>query len=130
MSCAPAADHATDPLFMDTITLCDLAVNYRIGVPDEERAQPQRLLITVEMQRDVRAAAAADDLQKTIDYYAVSRRLIRLGEGRSWKLIETLASDIARLVIGEFGAEAATVEIKKFIIAEARYVSVRLTRTK
>ncbi len=112
----------------DTITLADLEVRYRVGVPDAERAQPQRLLLTLEMRRDFTRAAASDDLRETIDYYAVSRRLLALGEGRSWKLIETLAADIAALVLGDFGAESVTVEVKKFIIPEARHVSVRLTR--
>jgi 7,8-dihydroneopterin aldolase/epimerase/oxygenase len=67
-------------------------------------------------------------LRETIDYYAVSRRLLAFGEGRSWKLIETLAVDIAAMVLADFGAEAVTVEVKKFIIPEARHVSVRLTR--
>ena len=40
---------------MDTITLTDLEVHYRVGVPDAERAQPQRLLLTIEMQRDFTA---------------------------------------------------------------------------
>ncbi|HEY6169704.1 MAG TPA: dihydroneopterin aldolase [Verrucomicrobiae bacterium] len=113
---------------MDTITIYDLAANFRVGVPDQERAQPQRLLITVEMHRDFSAAAASDDLRHTIDYYAVSRRLVGFGEGRSWKLIETLASDIAAMVLKEFNAEAVTVEVKKFVVPEARYISVRLNR--
>lgn len=113
---------------MDTIVISDLEVCYRVGVPDAERAQPQRLLLTVEMWRDFTRAAASDDLRETIDYYAVSRRLLAFGDGRSWKLIETLAADIATLVLADFGAKAVTVEVKKFIIPEARHVSVRLTR--
>lgn len=115
---------------MDTITLTDLEVRYHVGVPDAERAQPQRLLLTVAMQRDFTRAAASDDLRETIDYYAVSRRLLNFGEGRSWKLIEKLAADIATLVLADFGAEAVSVEVKKFILPETRYVSVRLTRRK
>ncbi|MSU26793.1 MAG: dihydroneopterin aldolase [Pedosphaera sp.] len=114
----------------DTITLVDLEVHYHVGVPDAERAQPQRLLLTIEMQRDFTRAAASDDLRETIDYYAVSRRLLAFGEGRSWKLIEKLGADIAALVLVDFCAEEVTVEVKKFIIPEARYVSVRLTRTR
>jgi dihydroneopterin aldolase len=112
----------------DSITLTDLEVHYHVGVPDAERAQPQRLLLTVEMQHDFTRAAASDDLRETIDYYAVSRRLLALGEGRSWKLIEKLAADIAAMVLADFGAAAVTVEVKKFIIPEARHVSVRLSR--
>ena len=113
---------------MDLITLTDLEVYYRVGVPDAERAQPQRLLLTVEMEHDFTRAAASDDLRETIDYYAVSRRLLNFGEGRSWKLIEKLGSDIAAMVLADFGAQAVSVEVKKFIIPEARHVSVRVRR--
>ncbi|MBM3849932.1 MAG: dihydroneopterin aldolase [Verrucomicrobia bacterium] len=113
---------------MDTITLRDLEVHYHIGVPDEERVHPQRLLISVEMETDIRPAAAGDDLAHTINYYAVSQRLLGLGRGRSWRLIETLVSEIADLVLREFGARRVHVEVRKFIIPEARHVSVRITR--
>lgn len=115
---------------MDTITLTDLEVHYRVGVPDAERAVPQRLLLTVEMQHDFTRAAASDDLRETIDYHAVSRRLLNFGEGRDWRLIEKLAADLAAMVLADFGAEVVNVEVKKFIIPEARHVSVRLTRTR
>lgn len=113
----------------DTITLTDLEVHYHVGVPEAERAQAQRLLLTIEMQHDFTRAAASDDLRETIDYYAVSRRLLAFGEGRSWKLIEKLAADIAAMVLADFGASAVTVEVKKFIVPEARFVSVRLSRS-
>jgi len=113
----------------DSITLTDLEVHCHVGVPEAERAQAQRLLLTVEMQHDFTRAAASDDLRETIDYYAVSRRLLAFGEGRSWKLIEKLAADIAAMVLADFAAKAVTVEVKKFIIPEARFVSVRLSRS-
>ena len=115
---------------MDTITISELEVFYRVGVPDAERAQPQRLLLTVELAHDFVAAAATDDLTKTIDYYAVSQRLLRYGEGRSWKLIEKLAADIAEMLLTEFQPASVSVEVKKFIIPEARHVAVRLTRSR
>ena len=113
---------------MSKISIVDLEVFYRVGVPDEERAQAQRLLLTVEMEHDFSQAAQTDDLTQTINYYAVTQRLLKLGEGRSWKLIETLAGEIAQLVLTEFQAAAVTVEVKKFIIPQARYVAVSLTR--
>ncbi len=115
---------------MDTITICDLEVFYHVGVPDAERAQPQRLLLTVELAYDFTDAAAMDELTKTIDYYAVSQRLLRYGEGRSWKLIEKLAADIAGTLLLEFQPASVSVEVRKFIIPQARHVAVRLTRSR
>lgn len=114
--------------FMDTIKIVDLEVHYRVGVPEEERAVPQRLLITIEMGHEFADAARTDDISNTIDYHSVSRRLLGFSEGRSWKLIETLASDIADLIKGEFGVRTVSVEIKKFVLPEAAYVAVRLSR--
>lgn len=113
---------------MDTIVIKDLEVQFRVGVPDAERAQPQRLLITLKIEHDFVAAAGADSIGATIDYYAVSRAVLDLGKERSWKLIETLAEDLARLVLDRFGASGVMVEVKKFILPEARYVSVRISR--
>jgi dihydroneopterin aldolase len=113
---------------MDRILIKDLEVFYRVGVPDEERRAPQRLLLTVELEHDFTTAAKTDDLDATINYFAVSQRLLKFGEGREWKLIESLAVEIAETILREFNAAATEVEVKKFIIPQAAYVSVRTTR--
>jgi 7,8-dihydroneopterin aldolase/epimerase/oxygenase len=103
-------------------------VFYRVGVPDAERAQPQRLLLTVEMESDFSAAAKTDSIADTIDYFAISQRLLKFGDGREWKLIEKLATDIADTILAEFKPAGVTVEVKKFVIPQARHVSVSLTK--
>jgi 7,8-dihydroneopterin aldolase/epimerase/oxygenase len=110
------------------ISIVDLEVFYRAGVPDEERARPQRLLLTVEMETDFSAAAKSDDIADAIDYFAVSQRLLKFGDGCSWKLIEKLAADIADMILAEFKPQSVTVEVKKFPIPQARHVSVVITR--
>jgi dihydroneopterin aldolase len=115
---------------MSQISIVDLEVFYRVGVPDAERAQPQRLLLTIEMESDFSAAANSDSIVDTIDYYAVTQKLLKFGEGREWKLIEKLAADICDLILAEFKPRAVTVEVKKFIIPQARHVAVSLTRTR
>jgi dihydroneopterin aldolase len=113
---------------MEAIKIKDLTVQYHIGVPEAERAKPQRLLISVEMKGDFGKACETDDLSATIDYGAVSRRLQAFGEGRSWKLIEKLASDIGQMILEEFRPAGVEVEVKKFIIPQAKYVSVKVER--
>ncbi len=115
---------------MDTITIKDLEVFYCVGVPDEERAKPQRLLLTIEMEHDFRAAASEDELSNTIDYFAVSQRLLAFGDGVHWKLIETLAVDIAQMVLEDFGPHAVAIEVKKFILPQTKHVAVRVTRSR
>jgi dihydroneopterin aldolase len=112
------------------ISIIDLEVFYRVGVPDVERAQPQRLLLTVEMESNFSAAAKSDGIADTIDYFAVTQRLLKFGEGRSWRLIEKLAADIAGAILSEFKPQSVTVEVKKFVIPQARHVSVSLTKAR
>jgi len=114
---------------MDSIQIADFEVYYRVGVPDAERATPQRLLITVEMFLDFAAAAAGDDLTQTINYFEVCQRLSEFGRNREWKLIEKLGSDLSEMILRDFRPASVTVEVKKFIIPQARFVSVRLARS-
>jgi FolB domain-containing protein len=108
------------------ISIVDLEVFYRVGVPDEERAKPQRLLLTIEMEFDCAKAAKTDSIADTIDYFAVSQRLLKFGEGQSWKLIEKLAADIQGMILREFRPQSISIEVKKFVIPQARFVSVKI----
>jgi len=115
---------------MSKISIVDLEVFFCLGVPEAERAAAQRLLLTVEMEFDFAAAADRDDLAGTIDYFAVCQRLLGFGRNRSWRLIETLATDVADALLTEFKPAAVSVEVKKFIIPEARHVSVSVAKRK
>ena len=113
---------------MSRISIVDLEVLYRVGVPDAERAQPQRLLLTVEMESDFSAAAQSDSIADTIDYFTVTQRLLKFGDGKSWKLIEKLAADIADMILSEFKPISVTVEVKKYPVPQARHVSVTVAK--
>jgi FolB domain-containing protein len=115
---------------MAKITIVDLEVFYRVGVPDEERAKPQRLLVTVDMSLDFTSAIASDRVERTINYQTVADELLKFGEGRSWKLIEKLASNIADLVLAKYTPDAVMVEVKKFSIPQAGFVSVSLGKAR
>lgn len=115
---------------MATITIADLETFYQVGVTEAERAQPQRLLVTVQLVHDLARAQSTDALADTIDYARLVDRVLQFGRGRQWALIETVAADLATMILEEFGPEAVAVEVKKFAIPQARYVSVRLERRK
>jgi 7,8-dihydroneopterin aldolase/epimerase/oxygenase len=113
---------------MSFITIVDLEVFYRVGVTDEERSHPQRLLLTIDLKFDFSSAAVSGRVGRTIDYQEVAKHMFKLGESRNWRLIESVATDIATKILAEFHPESVTVEVKKFSIPEARYVSVSLTK--
>lgn len=109
---------------MAKISIVDLEVFYRVGVPDEERARPQRLLLTIEMESPFARAAKSDSIADTIDYFAVSQRLLKFGDNQSWKLIEKLAADMGEMILSEFKPKKVSVEVKKFPIPQAGHVAV------
>ncbi len=115
---------------MSRISIVDLEVYYCVGVTDEERSKPQRLLLTVDMNYDFAAASVSDRIEKTINYQAVAEELLKFGEGRSWKLLEKLVDNLADLVLNRYRPQSVLVEVKKFVIPQARYVAVSLTRAR
>ncbi|MGH7973285.1 MAG: dihydroneopterin aldolase, partial [Limisphaerales bacterium] len=89
---------------------------------------PQRLLLSVEMEFDFSSASKSDAIGETINYYEVAQELLKFGEGRSWRLLERLVSEIADAILTRYRPDAVLVEVKKFVIPEARYVAVSLSR--
>ena len=115
---------------MSRISIVDLEVFYCIGLTDEERAAPQRLLITIDLNFDFTSASLSDRIEKTINYHTLAQRVLRFGDGRSWKLVEKLAANLADMILLEFRPQEVSIEIKKFPIPQAQYVSVALTRSR
>ena len=58
----------------DSIYLQELEVRYHVGVPEEERAHPQRLLLNLELKLDISRAAKGDSLSETVNYHDVAQR--------------------------------------------------------
>ena len=112
----------------DKISIAEIEVECRIGVPDEERSAPQRLLISLELEKNLSIAARSDDLTKTIDYHVVWLRVREICSEKERRLIETLAEEIAEIILREFMPETVRVEIRKFILPETRHVAVRIER--
>jgi FolB domain-containing protein len=115
---------------MSRITIVDLEVHYCVGVTDEERAKPQRLLLTIEMKLDFSSAAISDRIEKSINYQTLADDLIKFGTGRTWKLLERLVTNVADMILARYKPDSVLVEAKKFALPQARYVSVSLSRAR
>jgi dihydroneopterin aldolase len=88
---------------MDIIFLRDLRIDTVIGIYDWERAIRQTVHIDLELAADIGKAAASDQIEDTLDYKAVAKRVIAFVETSSFQLVETLAERVAEIVQQEFG---------------------------
>src|SRR3954469_11936272 len=87
---------------MDKIFLSALNGECIVGIWEWERRVKQTVIIDVEMAADIRRAAASDRIEDTIDYKSVAKRLIAFVGDSHYQLVETLAEQIARVVVVEF----------------------------
>lgn len=87
---------------MDIIFLRGLKVDCVIGVWEWERRTTQSLRFDLEMATDIRAAARSDDLNDTLNYKAVSKRIQQFVGDSEHQLVETLAEHLAELILKEF----------------------------
>ena len=115
---------------MSRISIVELEVHYCVGVGDAERAKPQRLLLTVEMNLDFAPAAMSDRVERSINYQNVVDDLLKFGENRNWKLLEKLVSNIADAILMRYKPDSVMVEVKKFVIPQARYVAVSVVKSR
>jgi FolB domain-containing protein len=110
------------------IEIADLEVKSKIGVPEEERATFQRLLVSVRLQIPNSFEELRDDFASTIDYGAVAAEIRRIAQNNELHLVETLVSEIANGLMNRFPIRTLVIELKKFVLPDARYVSVKTTR--
>ena len=87
---------------MDVVFIEDLRIETVIGIYDWERKIKQIVALDVEMAFDNRKPAATDRIEDTLDYKAVSKRLIAFVENSHFELVETLAERCAQVVLEEF----------------------------
>jgi 7,8-dihydroneopterin aldolase/epimerase/oxygenase len=114
----------------DLIRIVDLEVFAHIGVPDAERHEAQRLLISLEINIDSFShAAGTDNLAWTINYVDVVEHVKHVTTKRARKLLETLAEELAADLLKAFPIKKITLEIKKFVLPDAQYVSVIIERS-
>lgn len=112
----------------DHIHIEQLEVFAQIGVPDEERAAPQRLVFNITFWPTHNGPELADDIARTVNYAAVCAETKSFAQGRSDRLIETLAEALAGHLLDAFEIQRITVELRKFILPDVEFVSVTVTR--
>jgi len=113
----------------DEIEIRRLQVETHIGVPDEERAEPQALWISVWMRPSQGFSGLQDRVENTVDYHAVSLAIADLAAAKPRHLIETLATDVAEFLLSTYPLLSVDVKVEKKILPNADFVGVKITRS-
>jgi dihydroneopterin aldolase len=115
--------------FPDEIHIEQLDVFTRIGVPEQERANPQRLTVSISFWPYQQASDVADHIERAVNYSAVAEETRNFVRDQSVSLIETLADRLASHLLKSFPIQKVTIELRKFALQDAKYVSVTVSRT-
>lgn len=115
---------------MDKIFINDLQVETVIGIFDWEREIKQTISINLEMEFDISEAAKSDDINDSLDYKKVSKRIISLCEKADSYLVENLIEKIAQVVLKEFPVSKVTVSLEKpGALRGSKSVGIKITRS-
>jgi 7,8-dihydroneopterin aldolase/epimerase/oxygenase len=98
---------------MDMISINNLRLATHIGVTEEERSEPQWVLVSVELQTDLGAAAKSDELDDTINYHWATNEIAAIVRSSQCRLLEYLAGKIASRMSKIERVLGVTVEVAK-----------------
>jgi len=103
-----------------------------IGVTDREREILQEIVTALHVKVDFAKAAASDSIGDTVDYRALTRRLIAAGESSRFHLVETLAAHLVRVILDDFpSVQEVRVEVEKSgALSAARSVRAVVSATR
>ena len=116
---------------MDKVFIEALEIECVIGIYDWERTIKQPIVLDIEMAFDNRIPAASDNIDDTLDYKAVSKRLIQYVSESSFGLVETLAERCCEIILAEFAVTHVRFTLSKIgAVRGAKAVGVIIERTR
>ena len=98
---------------MDIVYIRDLKIETVIGIYDWEREIKQTVSLDLEMAHDIRRAGETDNIEDTLNYKAVAKRLISFISESEFLLVETMAEKCAQIVLNEFSVPWLKLRLSK-----------------
>ena len=116
---------------MDNVIIEELRIDTIIGVNEWERSVKQTLMITAELSCNIKKAAANDQLIDTVDYTGIANRMIAFSSIHHFQLIETLAEQLAQLLLAEYPIQCVKITVRKSAaIAQAASAGIQIERSR
>ena len=97
----------------DRVLVPGIPAKASVGCTEEERREPQTILIDIEMRCDLAQAARSDSIADAIDYVLVRNEVERVASSRPYVLIETIAERVASSLLDAFPVEETLVRVRK-----------------
>ncbi len=98
---------------MDIVFIRDLQIETVIGIYDWERKVRQIISLDIDMASDIKKAADSDNIEDTLSYKTVAKRLIAFVEQSEFELVESLAEKICEIILGEFNVPWVRLTLNK-----------------
>ncbi len=113
----------------DCLIISELKLPVTIGVYDWEQKTKQTLLLDLSLQFDNASVAKTDSIEKAIDYEALCQQIMTFASQTSFALIETLAEELAALILKDPRIWTVQLTLKKpTAIDNANYTAISITR--
>lgn len=112
----------------DQILISNLELSSHIGITAGEREKSQRLTVSLMLHPKRDFSGLDDRIENTVDYAEVCTRTCALAALEPRHLIETLAEQIAQMLLADFPLNAVEIELRKYILPETEYVAVKIRR--
>jgi dihydroneopterin aldolase len=98
---------------MDIVFIRELKIDTVVGIYDWERRIRQQVVLDLDMGMDLKPAAKSGRIEDTLDYKAVAKRVVQHVGGKEFQLVETLAEEVAAIVMQEFKIRWVKVTLHK-----------------
>ena len=116
---------------MATIRVTNLRLRTIIGINDWEREKKQDIIINITIQFDAGQSSDSDNIEDTIDYKTLTKKIIQTAENSQYFLLEKLGDVILNIILEHPLVHEATVKIDKpQALRFADSVSLELTKNK
>lgn len=115
---------------LDQIHIRELGFRCIIGINEEERREKQDVGVNITLSADLHRACRSDRIEDTIDYKALKKEILAMGEQSQFNLIEALAQRIADLCLANNRVRRVRVCVEKpAALRFAKTVAVEIVRT-
>jgi FolB domain-containing protein len=98
---------------MDQIFIRNLIARGVIGVGEQERANPQDIVINIILFTDATQCGMSDKITDTVNYRTVAKKVLKHAESAARYTVEALAEDIAKICLEQKLVEGARVKVEK-----------------